>query len=488
MSTPIVIHPQNPKLFLFRGKPRVLLTATEHYGAVINRPFNMARYLADAAEHGMTLTRLFMLFREQQSPQNPYSTCKPESTDYITPFLRIGPGKATDWLLKYNLDCWNPEFFQRLHAFLGLASEHGIIVEVTLLSNTYGESVWALNPLYHDNNINGLDKIPWAEYMSLRHPRLVEYQLRHVRKIVTEINPYDNVILEVCNEPGGFRQEPQFPTPEEVNAWQKVIIDTIRETESGLPNQHLISGQEAFTYDPFTQTSDASFADMNFDIINMHPLPGTVYHGATYDMGNFMSAELNLQAVRDYALATYNEPKPMNYDEDNCASRFRDQTGWTIHRKRAWVTLLSGGHYDLIDFSIQCYLEAGTPEANRYLRTWFKHLSNFIHRLDLARCRPISGLIAGQPDHTLAACYGIPDSDYVIYLADSRELDDYGAGKPIGGELTLNLEPGGYRMYCYSPVSGMASPGIWIQAEGQTSLAVPEFEQDIVLRVARERH
>ena len=48
--TPIRLHPENPKCFEFRGKPLVLVTATEHYGAVMNRPFRFERYLADAAE------------------------------------------------------------------------------------------------------------------------------------------------------------------------------------------------------------------------------------------------------------------------------------------------------------------------------------------------------------------------------------------------------------------------------------------------------
>src|SRR5258708_17508213 len=124
MSTAVRIHPSNPKLFEFRGQPLVLLTATEHYGAVMNRPFQFERYLADAAEKGMTLTRLFVLFREQQTPINPYSTCKPESPDYIAPFERTGPGRALDEELKYDLDRPNPEFFRRLHSFIALASSY----------------------------------------------------------------------------------------------------------------------------------------------------------------------------------------------------------------------------------------------------------------------------------------------------------------------------------------------------------------------------
>jgi len=37
MSTTIRIHPKNEQIFEFRGMPLVLVTATEHYGAVMNR-------------------------------------------------------------------------------------------------------------------------------------------------------------------------------------------------------------------------------------------------------------------------------------------------------------------------------------------------------------------------------------------------------------------------------------------------------------------
>src|SRR5947207_7825376 len=63
LSTPLAIHPDNPKYFLFRGKPLVLVAATEHYGSVINRRFDFSLYLREAAAKRQTVTRLFLLFR-----------------------------------------------------------------------------------------------------------------------------------------------------------------------------------------------------------------------------------------------------------------------------------------------------------------------------------------------------------------------------------------------------------------------------------------
>jgi len=38
--------------------------------------------------------------------------------------------------------------------------------------------------------------------------------------------------------------------------------------------------------------------------------------------------------------------KPCVNDEDNAASLYRDDDGWTIHRKRAWMAVMSQTHYD----------------------------------------------------------------------------------------------------------------------------------------------
>ena len=43
--TPISLQPENPHYFLFRGKPAVLITSAEHYGAVLNQDFQFAPYL-----------------------------------------------------------------------------------------------------------------------------------------------------------------------------------------------------------------------------------------------------------------------------------------------------------------------------------------------------------------------------------------------------------------------------------------------------------
>src|SRR5215813_11231341 len=56
---PLALHPRNPHYFLFRGKPTILVTSAEHYGAVLNRDFDCVRYLDELSAHGLNLTRTF---------------------------------------------------------------------------------------------------------------------------------------------------------------------------------------------------------------------------------------------------------------------------------------------------------------------------------------------------------------------------------------------------------------------------------------------
>ncbi len=379
-----------------------------------------------------------------------------------------------------------------------MASGYGIIVEVVLLSNTYVPNIWQLNPLNADNNVNGLEAFEWPQYMSQQHPRLFARQAAHVRTVVEETNRYDNILYEICNEPsGGAPGHAGNPPVAAVNAWLSALIGVVRATEAGLPNQHLVVGQEANEHSPSRQPSDLTFHALDYDAANIHALPNTVYNGQAYHLGDFMSKQLRLRALRDFGLATYAEPKPLNQDEDNIASQYKDAQAWTIHRKRAWTTLLTGGHYDVIDFSIINYRETGTPESRRHIRGWMKHLSEFIHALDLVRARPLPGLLREQPAHTLEVIFGIEGEDYCIYLADERELasarglpegmgGEHGAGQPLSGHITLALPAGSYTAATFDPRTGRYSPTVTIEGDPSGArLSVPTFVHDVVIRITR---
>jgi len=477
----VKISPDNPKYLLFKGKPLALISASEHYGSVINRPFDYEKYLDDAAAHKITMTRTFLLYREMQSARNPSSPCKPESPDYISPFVRKGPGKAMDGEPIYDLDEWNPEYFDRLHKFLDAASKRGIVVELTVFSNSYSPETWALNPLRAENNLQHVGAIDWEEYITLKDKELVRRQTAYARKIIEETSKYDNVYYEICNEPGGGIAG--HATPADVDAWQEEMARVMREEMKRLKRPHLLSGQQAFTYGAKNAfPMDATFAGKTFDIVNEHPLPNTLFDGRVFEMGNFMSKELMLEDVGSFCRAAYSRPKPTVMDEDNTASLYRDITGWTIHRKRAWTSLLNGCHYDYIDFSITVGSEAGTTASQAGIRIWMQHLSEFMASYDFIHAKPDTGWITISSEHLLASGLSNSGHDYIAYLADLRELSDSHAGEPIMGRVSLELPPGEYDVSLYSPSSGEYSPAIRVTGGAQYAMKLPEFKQDIVIR------
>jgi hypothetical protein len=480
---PIRIHPDNPKYFLFRGKPLVLITASEHYGSVLNRAFHYEKYLADAADKKMTLTRTFLLYRELQTPRNPSSPCKPESPDYLAPYPRTGPGKAFDGEPIYDLDQWNPEYFQRLRRFLHAASERGIVVELTLFSHTYGDPIWSLNPLNAKNNKQGVGKVEWAAYDSLRDKALVQRQSAYARKIVQETCEFDNVYYEICNEPAGGKLKEV--TAADVDAWLAEMARVVRGELRQRGRRHLVFGAEAFDVGKLRQNFEASFAGSVWDVINVHPHAYLFVDGRQYDVGGFMDKRLELARLRDFCLAVYPRPKPVVLDEDNVASLYRDPTGWTIHRKRAWTAVLSGSHYDYIDFSVTVGSERGTAASRRGIRLWMKHLSEFIHSFDFIHARPMPEWLQSKPKQLVASTLAVEGKDYITYLADGREVTNPSAGEPIEGPVTFALPAGSFRVVLYSPTSGEYSPAVVVQGGKVVEFDLPPFRHDIVLRVSR---
>jgi hypothetical protein len=53
------LYHANPRYFVRRGQPCVLVGCGEHYGALLNLEFDMHRYLDVISHAGLNLTRVF---------------------------------------------------------------------------------------------------------------------------------------------------------------------------------------------------------------------------------------------------------------------------------------------------------------------------------------------------------------------------------------------------------------------------------------------
>src|SRR5262249_1638561 len=108
----------------------------------------------------------------------------------------------------------------------------GIVVEYVLFCPPYEDNLWDVSPMNARNNVNGVGDCPRTEALTLKHPELVRRQLAFVRKAVAELNGFDNLYYEICNEPysGGVAAD-----------WQARVAAAVVEAEKDLPGKHLIA-------------------------------------------------------------------------------------------------------------------------------------------------------------------------------------------------------------------------------------------------------
>ncbi len=231
---PLALHPDNPHYFLFRGKPAILLTSGEHYGAVLNLDFDYRKYLRTLEADGLNLTHLHRgLRRAGRGLQHRREFPGARKRSLHRPWVRTDtPGYAHGGN-KFDLTRFDDAYFRRLTDFVAEAGRRGVVVEMNLFCPFYDEAQWKLSPFHADNNVNGLGKVARTDVYTLdKHGGLLAVQEALVKKVVGELGDYDNVYYEICNEPyfGGVTL-----------AWQRHIADEIVAAEKGFPAKHLIS-------------------------------------------------------------------------------------------------------------------------------------------------------------------------------------------------------------------------------------------------------
>ena len=231
----IKLHPKNPHYFLFRGKPTVLITAGEHYGAVLNLDFDYAAYLDELQSKGLNLTRIW--------PGGPYleipgvfnisnNTLAPAPNRFSCIWARSAtPGYAGGGN-KFDLNSWNDAHLARLRDFIVQAGKRGVVVEISLFCPFYEEKLWDMSPLKVTNNVNGIGGMSRTEVYTLKDSAILAVQDAMARKIVTDLKDLDNLYYEICNEAyyGGVTVE-----------WQDHISDMIVKTEKTFPLKHLLA-------------------------------------------------------------------------------------------------------------------------------------------------------------------------------------------------------------------------------------------------------
>ena len=128
------------------------------------------------------------------------------------PWARTGPGEAKDGRPKFDLDRFDPAFFDRLRDRSIAAGDRGIYVGVMLFDG------WALHlspapdhveghPFHAANNVNGIGIESILDHQVLPlDPRVQAIQEAYIRQVVDTVHDLPNVLWEVANEVLGGRK------------------------------------------------------------------------------------------------------------------------------------------------------------------------------------------------------------------------------------------------------------------------------------------
>ena len=498
MST-FSVHPDNPRCFLYRNKPFKILTSAEHYGAVLNADFDDDVYLREMQRTGQNMTRVFTFYREVDTsipaPGN-MNTLAPRPEAAVMPWARVsGGGPAADGLDRFDLDRWNPAYFDRFRDFLAKCAHAGIICEVTLFCNPYTQDKYDLFPCSPLSNVNGVGsdlETPRA-FMTLDAPGIVAFQERLVRKIVEELNPFDNLYYEICNEPNLFGDF-QEANEQKILAWHAHLARVIRQTEATLPKRHLIAANAHSSVkvsetegQTVTRHEDLGyFEDPDIDIVNYHSIAA---HAQSRELNFVRLNNENAQAGLIWPFLRQRDrfEKPIVFDETFSGIVRGVPERYAVNRAEAWETLLSGGAgYNNLDWSFTPADETGAgkiPIADgrnldgRPLREWLGYLHALLSQYDLAVLQPAIGLVPGQ----IPGCGYAASTDgagkYILYIVDQNV---YRLTPCLSRDLavSLNLPSGNYTARTFDPQTGGEETLPALQSDGSATLEVPTFAED----------
>jgi len=245
---PLRVLNSNPRWFADPSGKAVLLTGTHVWwnlqdngliipGATSNPPpvFDYNAYLDFLSRFNHNFFRLWRWETTRWTDDYTGAEVK-----YTTPhpWLRSGPGTATDGELKFDLTKFNEGYFSRMRSRVQAARERGIYVSVMLFDGWEIQftDAWLNHPFHGPNNVNGvegdLDGDGKAlEFNSIqrsqRGRQVLALQEAYVRKVIDTVNDLDNVLYEISNE-----------AHIESTEWQYYLIRFIKDYEARKPKQH----------------------------------------------------------------------------------------------------------------------------------------------------------------------------------------------------------------------------------------------------------
>jgi hypothetical protein len=475
ISRSIQLHPSNSHYFQFDGKPIILITSAEHYGAIVNEDFNYTTYLNALKSYGLNYTRIYPGFLFE--PENKFmkgNTLGPKPESIVLPWARSQmPGYVLGGNL-FDLDQWDLHYFERLKNFIAQASKRSIVVEICFFNAQYSDT-WPISPLYFKNNIQGIGNCDYKDAQTLKHPDLVGREEDYVRKIAQEVNQFDNVVLEICDEPIITGTPLSLAGP-----WVRHFAKAIKNIEKELPKKHLIAQQ---VEGPLGGPCDLS-NDPDVSVI----VAQYVWEASGEQMGGMKALDFE-----------YGHNKPIELNETYYYPAWYKGDQVAASRVEAWEFIVGGGAgFNHLNGRYTVPDPAGDTPDNAQVCQALKNLKEFMNSFDFIKMRPDKSFVAnGIPSDTYCRSISEQGEQYALYIHHSirgkegptSEQDVYVVtlGK-YSETLMLNLPRGSYQAEWVNPASGtIIRTEKFVHKGGNRIATSPTYLVDTALRIKRTK-
>lgn len=459
----VKIYPENPHYLMYQGKPVLLITSAEHYGAVINADFDYGSYLAKLARYELNYTRIYPgAYVEVEGMFIENNNLAPKVDSYCLPWRRSREAGCWDGGMKYDLEGWSEAYFLRLKDFVAEAATHGIVVEICFFNCQYQES-WHACPLNAANNIQRVGPEDFNDFQTLKTPELTAAQDRYVAKIVREVNEFDNVILEICDEPTLKGTPALLAVP-----WIDHLVGVIVNTEAELPKQHLVAQQTMNGVD-FTRDERVQVITTQYIRQASEQIGGVEALDCVYPLNK--PIELNETAFY-----------PIWYEGDIAAAS----------RAEAWEFLVGGGAaFNQLNGRFTVPDPAGNTPDNHVILAGLRRLKEFLEGFAFEKMTGGTGFLGpGLSEGSLVRGMSQEGEQYALYIHHSRLKENgvYYIANPgkYQEELALRLPAGRYQAEWILPEENRVLQRVEFEhGGGEKSLASPVYAFDIALRILK---
>jgi hypothetical protein len=358
------------------------------------------------------------------------------------PWLRTGPGTASDGLPTFDLSQFDQSYFDRLRARVVELEQNNIYATVQLFDGLQLLNNRCANdgyPFSAGNNVNGVADGGGTGSMTMTAPNAItNFQDAYVKKVIDTLNDLPNVLWEVSEE-----------APSNSTWWQDHMITLIHSYEATKPLQHPVG------YPWLTGGSDGTLYASSADWV----APSAKVSPAT-NQGN--KAIVNDSDHSYYGMWNDSAQTNRNYLWENFTN------GSSVVFMDPYEVYWSSGNRNLCQNPVNGVCSGVDPRWENF-RDNLGYAVAYANKMDLAAMTPQGGLASTGWALANTAATG---SEFLVYA-------------PNGGSFTVNLSntTRALDVEWLNPSTGATTPAGTVNGGSSTQSFTPPFGGDAVLHI-----